>query len=50
MTISQEPGQIDEGNLPMFYEDVRQWLALAESMGQLKRVDGATGISTPWQS
>jgi len=41
MPISQEPDQIDEGNLPRSYDDVRQWLDLVESMGELKRVNGA---------
>ena len=32
---------LHEGNLPRPYEDVRQWLELVESMGELKRIDGA---------
>ena len=30
-----------EGNLPRPYEDVRQWLDLVESMGELKKINGA---------
>src|SRR5260370_7603593 len=41
MTSSQVPESIDERNLPRSYDDVRQWLDLVESMGELKRVDGA---------
>ncbi|MGH7816730.1 MAG: hypothetical protein ACREOR_05025, partial [Candidatus Binatia bacterium] len=41
MALSQEHERIDESNLPRPYEDVRQWLNLVESMGELKRVDGA---------
>ena len=41
MTSSQVPESIDERNLPRSYDDVRQWLELVESMGELKRVDGA---------
>src|SRR5918999_6482646 len=41
MTSAQESQRIDEGNLPRAYEDLRQWLDLVESMGELKRVNGA---------
>jgi len=41
MTSSQVPEPIDERNLPRSYDDVRQWLDLVESMGELKRIDGA---------
>ena len=41
LVTSQEPDQIDEGNLPRPYDDVRQWLDLVEKMGELKRVNGA---------
>jgi hypothetical protein len=41
MTSSQVPEPIDERNLPRSYDDVRQWLELVESMGELKRIDGA---------
>src|SRR5258705_3842423 len=41
MTKSQVPEAIDERNLPRSYDDVRQWLELVESMGELKRIDGA---------
>jgi len=41
MTRSQAPEPIDERNLPRSYDDVRQWLELVDSMGELKRVDGA---------
>src|SRR6266850_1609072 len=35
MTKSQVPEPIDERNLPRSYDDVRQWLELVESMGEL---------------
>jgi UbiD family decarboxylase len=41
MTKSQVPEPMDERNLPRSYDDVRQWLELVESMGELKRIDGA---------
>jgi 4-hydroxy-3-polyprenylbenzoate decarboxylase len=41
MLIAQESEPISEGNLPRPYEDVRQWLDLVESMGELKRINGA---------
>src|SRR4029077_18310797 len=41
MSMKQQPEPINEGNLPRSYEDVREWLNLVESMGELKRVDGA---------
>ena len=41
MALSQQPEPIDGSNLPRPYEDVRQWLDLVESMGELKRVNGA---------
>ena len=40
MSIPQE-SLPSEGNLPRPYEDVRQWLDLVESMGELKRINGA---------
>ena len=40
MSIPQE-SLPSEGTLPRPYEDVRQWLDLVESMGELKRVNGA---------
>ena len=40
MSILQE-SLPSEGNLPRPYEDVRQWLDLVESMGELKRINGA---------
>src|ERR1051325_12210520 len=41
MSSLNEPERIDERNMPRPYEDVRQWLELVESMGELKRIDGA---------
>ena len=41
MALPHEYQAIDEGNLPRPYEDVRQWLELVESMGELKRINGA---------
>ena len=41
MSIPQESEPISESNLPRPYEDVRQWLELVESMGELKRINGA---------
>src|SRR5690349_1621693 len=41
MSIEKQSDRIDERNLPRAYEDVRQWLDLVESMGELKRIDGA---------
>src|SRR6476620_11088424 len=41
MQTSPQPERLDEGNMPRPYEDVRQWLDLVESMGELKRIDGA---------
>ena len=40
MSITQESERTDERNLRT-YEDVRQWLELVESMGELKRIEGA---------
>ena len=40
MAITHRTKRIDEGNLPRPYDDVRQWLELVESMGELKRVNG----------
>ena len=41
MALPHESQAIDEGNLPRPYDDVRQWLELVESMGELKRINGA---------
>src|SRR5215217_514903 len=41
MTIGSEFDHIDESNLPLAYDDVRQWLELVEQMGELKRIDDA---------
>jgi 3-polyprenyl-4-hydroxybenzoate decarboxylase len=41
MSSSQQSEPIAEGNLSRPYEDVRQWLDLVESMGELKRINGA---------
>ena len=41
MSSAEESQRMDEGNLPRPYADVRQWLDLVESMGELKRVNGA---------
>ena len=41
MALSEKNERLDEGNMPRPYEDVRQWLDLVESMGELKRIDGA---------
>ena len=41
MTPSEKAPVLHEGNMPRPYEDVRQWLELVESMGELKRIDGA---------
>src|SRR5258707_12039929 len=41
MTKSQVPEPMDERNLPRSYDDVRQWLEFVESMGELKRINGA---------
>ena len=37
----KQPEPLHEGNMPRPYDDVRQWLELVESMGELKRIDGA---------
>src|SRR5688500_8826382 len=41
MALSEKPEPLHEGNMPRTYDDVRQWLDLVESMGELKRVNGA---------
>ena len=41
MSIQNDPERIDERNMARPYDDVRQWLELVESMGELKRIDGA---------
>src|SRR6476469_8447543 len=41
MALSEKNDRLDEGNMPRPYDDVRQWLELVESMGELKRIDGA---------
>ena len=41
MALSETTQPLHEGNMPRPYEDVRQWLELVESMGELKRIDGA---------
>ena len=41
MTPAEKPEPLHESNMPRPYEDVRQWLELVESMGELKRIDGA---------
>src|ERR1043166_277449 len=41
MALSEKTELLHEGNMPRPYEDVRQWLQLVESMGELKRIDGA---------
>ena len=41
MELPERAKPIAEGNLPRPYEDVRQWLDLVESMGELKRINGA---------
>ena len=41
MTSPEQTVHTDEGNLPRPYNDVREWLDLVDSMGELKRVDGA---------
>jgi UbiD family decarboxylase len=41
MATTQKPEFVDERNLPRPYEGVREWLDLVESMGELKRVNGA---------
>ena len=41
MSIQQKTERIAEGNLPRQYDDVRQWLDLVESMGELKHIEGA---------
>ncbi len=41
MASAETAEPIAEGNLPRSYEDVRQWLDLVESMGELKRINGA---------
>jgi 3-polyprenyl-4-hydroxybenzoate decarboxylase len=41
MASAETAEPIPEGNLPHSYEDVRQWLDLVESMGELKRINGA---------
>jgi 4-hydroxy-3-polyprenylbenzoate decarboxylase len=41
MALLEKVEPIVEGNLPRPYEDVRQWLDLVESMGELKRINGA---------
>ena len=41
MSLSEKNEPLHEGNVPRPYEDVRQWLELVESMGELKRIDGA---------
>src|SRR5712692_6614209 len=41
MSTAQQSERINEGNLPRSYKDVREWLDLVESMGELKRVNGA---------
>jgi UbiD family decarboxylase len=40
MSTARE-SHVHEGDLPHHYEDVRQWLDLVESMGELKRINGA---------
>ncbi len=41
MALSEKPEPLHESNMPRPYDDVRQWLELVESMGELKRVNGA---------
>ena len=41
MALSEKNERLDEGNMPRSYDDVRQWIELVESMGELKRIDGA---------
>ena len=41
MALAEKDEPLHEGNMPRPYEDVRQWLDLVESMGELKRIDGA---------
>ncbi|HEY7218360.1 MAG TPA: hypothetical protein VH985_08195, partial [Candidatus Binatia bacterium] len=41
MALSEKNEPLHEGNMPRPYDDVRQWLELVESMGELKRIDGA---------
>src|ERR1051326_8885177 len=41
MPVTDETERVDERTLPRRYDDVRQWLELVESMGELKRIDGA---------
>jgi len=41
MALSEKTEPLHEGNMPRPYEDVRQWLELVESMGELKRIEGA---------
>jgi len=41
MSISEKFEPVQEGNLPRPYDGVREWLRLVESMGELKRINGA---------
>jgi 4-hydroxy-3-polyprenylbenzoate decarboxylase len=41
MTNTNETQPIDEGNLPRPYNNVRDWLNLVETIGELKRISGA---------
>jgi len=41
MALPERVEPISEGNLPRPYEDVREWLSLVDSMGELKCVNGA---------
>src|SRR6478672_13651912 len=41
MVLSKKNEPLDEGNMPRPYDDVRQWLELVESMGELKHINGA---------
>jgi hypothetical protein len=48
MSIPQESEPISESNLPRPYEDVRQWLELVESMGELRRsASGSLDVCIP---
>ena len=41
MTPAEKPEPLHESNMPRPYDDLRQWIELVESMGELKRIDGA---------
>ena len=41
MSLPEKLISADEQSLPQPYEDAREWLDIVDSMGELKRIDGA---------